>query len=84
VRFAHWPFLILLALVPILYRWWRDRNRPARVTFSLPLPKVAAARSPLAILLALKYAALACFVLALARPQSSYKQTERTVAAWTS
>jgi Ca-activated chloride channel family protein len=80
MRLAHWSFLFLLVLVPLLHRWWQGRIRPARVTFSLPIHKTAANRSPLKILLALKYVSFALLVLALARPQTSFKQTERTVS----
>ncbi len=80
MRLEHWPFLLLLLLIPILHRWWMGRNKPARVTFSLPIPKEARSSSPMRILLALKYLGWALFVLSLARPQSSFKQTERTVS----
>jgi Ca-activated chloride channel family protein len=80
MRLVAWPFLLLLALIPLLHRWWMGRNRPARVTFSLPVPATVSNRSPLRILLGLKYFALALMIFSLARPQSSYKQTERQVS----
>lgn len=80
MRLAHWPFLLILILVPLLYRWWERRNRPARVTYSLPVPKSVGHRNPARILLALKLASLAMLVVSLARPQTSFKQTERTVS----
>jgi Ca-activated chloride channel family protein len=80
MRLAHWPFLLLLLLVPLLHRWWSRRNRPAKVTFSLPIPKSVAHSNPARILLGLKYASFALLVLSLARPQTSFKQTERTVS----
>lgn len=80
MRLAHWPFLFLLLLVPLLHRWWSRRNRPARITFSLPVPKAVAHSNPVRILMALKYASFAFFVISLARPQTSFKQTERTVS----
>jgi Ca-activated chloride channel family protein len=80
MRLADWPFLLLLLLIPLLHHWWSKRNRPARVTFSLPIPASATGRNAARILLALKYLSLALVVLSLARPQSSYRQTERTVS----
>jgi Ca-activated chloride channel family protein len=80
MRLAHWPFLFLLLLVPLLHRWWMNRSKPARVTFSLPVPKSASQSNPAKILFALKYLSLALVVLALARPQTSFRQTERTVS----
>ena len=80
MRFESWWFLILLTLIPMLHRWWRERNRPAQVTFSLPVTAAASSRSPQRFLLLLRYAGLALFVAALARPQNSFTQTERTVS----
>jgi Ca-activated chloride channel family protein len=80
MRLKAWPFLLLLLLIPLLHRWWVNRNKPARVVYSLPIPKAIGASSPLRILFGLKYLALALMVLALARPQASYKQTERIVS----
>jgi Ca-activated chloride channel family protein len=79
MRFANWYFLLLLLLIPLLHRWIKRRNKPARVIFPLALPKFVGMKSPLRILLALKYLGFAFVILALARPQSAYKQTERTV-----
>jgi Ca-activated chloride channel family protein len=80
MRFANWPFLLLLLLIPLLHRWLLARNRPAPVSFPLPIPARAAGRNPMKFLLGLKYVALALMIVALARPQSSLKQTERTVS----
>lgn len=80
MRFADWPALLLLVLIPLVHRWWAARNRPARVSFSLPIPAKAAGRNPLRILLGLKYLGFALLVVALARPQTSFRQTERTVS----
>ncbi len=80
MHLANWGFLFLLLLIPLLHRWLRNRNRPARVTYSLPLPKTLSMRSPLKILMVLKYLGWAFLIFALARPQSSFKQTERTVS----
>lgn len=79
MRLADWFFLAILALVPLLHRWWMKRNRPARVTFSLPIPPAAGGKNPVRFLLIIKYIGLALIVLALARPQSSYKQSQRSV-----
>lgn len=80
MRLASWWFLLLLLLIPLLHRWLMKRNRPARVKFSLPLPKSISARNPIKILMMMKYLGWAFLILALARPQSSFKQTERTVS----
>jgi Ca-activated chloride channel family protein len=80
MRLAYWPFLFLLLFIPLLYRWWAGRNKPARVTFSLPVPQSASRASPVRILLALKCLAFALLVFSLARPQTSFKQTERTIS----
>jgi Ca-activated chloride channel family protein len=55
------------------------RNRPARVTYSLPIPAIASKTNPMRIILGLKYLGLALLIVALARPQSSYKQAQRAV-----
>ncbi len=80
MRLADPWVLILLVAIPLLHRWWKNRNRPADVTFSVPIPKEARRASPLRYLLPLKYFGIAMLVLAGARPQSSFKQTERTVS----
>jgi Ca-activated chloride channel family protein len=80
MRLSAWPFLLLLLLIPLLHRWWMRRNRPAKVAFPLAIPKNIATANPLRLLLAIKYVGLALCVFALARPQNSYKQTERTVS----
>lgn len=80
MRFAQWYFLLLLALIPLLYRWWLRRSQPARVVFPLPIPGKAATRSPLKFLLGLKCLGLAFLVVSLARPQMSHRHTERTVS----
>jgi Ca-activated chloride channel homolog len=80
VRLSHWPFLLLLALIPLLHRWWSRRNKPARVKFSLPIPKEVGKSDPQKALLALRYLGLALLLVALARPQASFRQTERVVS----
>ncbi len=80
MRFESWGFLFLLALIPTFHFWWMKRNRPARVAFPLPIPTQATGRNPLRTLLFVQYIALALIVAALARPQTSYRKTERTVS----
>ncbi len=78
MRLGNGFFLILLVLIPLLHRWWLIRNKPARVRFSLPIPRSVATKNPLKILLGLKYLGLALLIFALARPQDSFRQMERT------
>ena len=80
MRFGSWAYLFLLLLIPLLHRWWMRRNEPARVKFSLPIPKTIGTKSPTRILFLVKYIGFALVVIALARPQSSFHQTERTVS----
>jgi Ca-activated chloride channel homolog len=80
MRVSDWAFLFLLVLIPLLHRWWVKRNKPASVLFSLPVPVSAASASPLKILLVVKYVGWALLVFALARPQASHRETERTVS----
>lgn len=80
MRLASWGALFLLAALPILHRWWLGRNRPARVTYSLPLPKAVGGRSPVKFLLMLRYVGWGLLVFALARPQTSFTQLERSVS----
>lgn len=83
MRFESPWFFILLLLIPALHRWWRQRNLPARVRYSLPIPEGAAASKgaePMRWLLWLRYLGLVFLVAALARPQNSYKQNERIVS----
>ncbi|MCC7440636.1 MAG: VWA domain-containing protein [Bdellovibrionales bacterium] len=79
MRFESWGFLLLLALVPILHRFWALRNRAARVQFPLSVPGNVAVGSPVRKLLLLRYAALGLVIAALARPQAEFRQTERRV-----
>lgn len=84
MRFSEWPFLLLLLLIPLLHRWWKQRNRPPSIRFPLPISSKAGTWggrwSPTVLLLAVKYFGLALVITALARPQDSYKQTERRVS----
>ncbi|MCM2323343.1 MAG: VWA domain-containing protein, partial [Oligoflexia bacterium] len=80
MRLADWPVLLLLLLIPLLHRWWLRRNQGARLTFPLPVSAKAGVQNPLKALLVLRYLGWALLLLALARPQTSFKQTERTVS----
>ncbi len=73
-------FLALLLLIPLAHRHWRRRNRPARVRFSLPVPSAVARVTPFQTLLIMRYLAFGLLVFAFARPQFSFKQTERSVS----
>ncbi|MBI2712778.1 MAG: VWA domain-containing protein [Bdellovibrio sp.] len=77
---ADWYFLFLIALLPLVHRWWVNRNKPARVIYSIPLPEEVSQKNPLKILLWIKYAAIVLVLFALARPQAEFKQTERTLS----
>jgi Ca-activated chloride channel family protein len=79
MRFANWPVLLLLLLIPLLHRWWMRRNQPPRIVFPLPVPANIGRKNPLLWVMILKYLALSLFIVALARPQTSYRQTDRTV-----
>ncbi|MBY0471111.1 VWA domain-containing protein [bacterium] len=79
MRFNNWWVLLLLILIPLLHRWWSRRNRPAKVTFPLTIPARVAKSNHMRWLLLLRYTALAFLVVALARPQTSFKQVDRTV-----
>ncbi len=80
MRLAHWPFILLVLLIPVLHRWWLGRSRPAAVRYSLAIPAAAGRSSPLRWLLFARYAGLILLIIALARPQVGHKQTERTVS----
>ena len=79
MRFADIYFLVFLALIPLLHRFWMNRNKPPRVSFSIPLPEEVSKKDPLKILLAFKYLALVLILFSLARPQAEFKQTERNL-----
>lgn len=80
MRFENWPFLFLLLLFPVFHRYWMSRNQSPRILFSLPIPAKAAHRSRLPWILFIKYIGLALLIIALARPQTSFRQTNRTVS----
>ncbi len=80
MRLANWPVLFFLILIPLLHRWWVRRNRSARVQFSVPIHKSIALNNPIKILLGVKYIGLAFLILAMARPQSSFHQIDRSTS----
>ncbi len=80
MRFANWPFLFLVLLIPVLYRWWFHRNRQPSVIFPISIPKTIVLKNPLQILLGLKYISLFFLFLALARPQSQFTEMDRSVS----
>lgn len=80
MRFAAWPVLILLLLIPLLYRWWRKRNRPPAIRFPLTLPRKASTGNPVSKLLVIRAIALSLFIVAAARPQTTHRQIERKVS----
>ncbi len=80
MRFEHFYFLGLLLLIPLFYRTMVDRNKSARVRFPLNLPKNILNSHPERILLYLKLGAFLMLVLAMARPQTQFRETHRKVS----
>ena len=80
MRLESWHWMLAWIPIALAYRFWVRRNTPPAIPFPLPVEERAASRNPLAYLTALRLAALALIFLALARPQASFKQTERTVS----
>lgn len=80
MRFANTFLLALLLLLPLLHGVWRKRNQPARVRFSLPIPKSVRRFDPTRILLFIRYTAMVFAIIALARPQESHRSTQRQVS----
>lgn len=80
MRFSAWPVLFLLLLIPLFHRWWYRRNQPAKVKFPLVIPQPAGVRNPIWFLLIFRYFGLALIIIAFARPQTSFRQMERTVS----
>lgn len=80
MRLESW--MVLLAWIPValLYKWWVTRNTPPALPFSVPVSEGAGARNPQAFLALIRLAALALLFVALARPQASFRETERTVS----
>lgn len=80
MRFANVYLLALAVLIPLFHAYWRRRNQPARVRFSVPIPKSIRRFDPSRILLILRYVAILFVILALARPQESHRQAQRQVS----
>lgn len=80
IKFANWPILFLLLIFPLLHRFWMRQNRSPRILFSLPIPEKVGRKSRLPFILVFKYIGLALIFFALARPQSNFRQTTRTVS----
>lgn len=80
MRFTQIYFLGLILLLPLLHHIWKKRNQPARVRFSIPIPKSVRRFNPTRILLFLRYTAIIFAIIALARPQESHRSTQRQVS----
>lgn len=80
MRFESWEYLFAAFVVLVAARWWTLRNRPPRVTFSLPISQGVRKWNPVRWLMILRVAGLLCLVGALARPQYSHKQFDRKVS----
>jgi Ca-activated chloride channel family protein len=80
VRLESWHWLLAWLPIALAYRFWIRRNTPPAIPFPLPVGERAASRNPQTYLAALRLAALALIFVALARPQASFRQTERTVS----
>lgn len=76
---ALWPVLLLLVAIPFLHRRWWNANRPAALRFPVAWSKAAVKRDPLPFRLVIRYLALAFLLIAFARPQQAYQQSERSV-----
>ncbi len=80
MRLESWHWLLAWLPIALAYRFWIRRNTPPAIPFPLPVGERAASRNPQTYLAALRLAALALIFVALARPQASFRQTERTVS----
>lgn len=80
MRFHNPEALLLLIVLPLFYLYWRNRNTPAPTFFSLALPPSVRKQNPVNYLLILRYLAMICLIIAFARPQSSFKQTQRSIS----
>lgn len=78
MRFAAWPFLLLLLLLVPAWRRWLSANKPPLLKYSVAVPKDIIRKDPQIFLLALKMAAVAALIVALARPQASYRDSIRS------
>jgi Ca-activated chloride channel family protein len=80
VRFESPFLLVLIPILLLLLPFWFKRAQPPRIQYSLPIPRGVRLKNWGKALLALKVTGLLLFVVALARPQSSYRQTERRLS----
>lgn len=80
MRFADPAFLALLALIPLLHRFWKRRGESVRIPFSVPFPSSVRKSDPEAVLRAIRYLGMTALIVALARPQTSYQQSEKWVS----
>ncbi len=80
MKFAQVVLLALILLIPIFHRFWRSRSQPARIRFSVPIPMEVRRFDPTKILLYVRYLAIIFLITGLARPQESYRQSQRQVS----
>ena len=79
MKFANPELLWLLLLIPVFLYTWRNRIKPPALRISIARHNMPRTNDPTWVSLILKVAALALFIIALARPQNQYKHQERTV-----
>lgn len=80
MRFNSVLYLLLILLLPLLHFLWKRRSQLPKVPFPADIPKNLGRSKTKRALVGLRYLALVFLILALARPQTSYRQTERTVS----
>lgn len=78
MRFSHWPFLFLILLIPLLHRWWKKRNQLPSISYSIPIRSPVVSMNPSLFFTVLRYVGWGLLIVALARPQSSFKKFDRT------
>lgn len=79
MHLRDWPWLILIIILPILHRWWVERNRSAKIIFSIPVPKSKSVGFQfIQWTLALKYFGLILILFSLSRPQMNTSTVERS------
>ena len=79
MRLESWYWILAWIPIALAYRFWVRRNTPPMLPFSLPVTEKASVKNPQNYLTWIRLAALALIFVALARPQASFKQAERTV-----
>jgi Ca-activated chloride channel homolog len=80
MRLESWALLLAWIPILLLFRQWVARGTPPALPFPIPVAGGAVVRNPQSYLTLLRVAALGLLLLAAARPQASFKQTERTVS----